>query len=97
MNGSTYNVGTPTSQISNYSQSMSIEDGVVETSLLWTPKNVTRPISLRYELFAHRTLPNLGVVRLDVEGLTPGSSNITVTDLLDVRVHYVARDVLTRK
>lgn len=65
---------------------MSIQDGVVLTSLQWSPpalsKNSTK-IGLKYTLFAHRTQPNLGIVRLEVDGLTPGT-NVTITDVLDV-------------
>ena len=66
---------------------MSIENGVVSTSLMWTPATSgstsnNSGISLNYTIFAHRTRPNLGVVRLDVSGLS-SASNVTVTDVLD--------------
>lgn len=54
---------------------------MVETSLDWTPQNAT--INLKYTLFAHRVLANLGVVRLDVSGLS-NDSIVSVTDVLDV-------------
>lgn len=87
MDNATYVVGADTSQITDWTQSMSIENGVVSTSLTWTPNangssTNSSGISLKYTLFAHRTRPNLGVVRLDVSGLS-GASNITVTDVLD--------------
>ncbi|KAL8276477.1 hypothetical protein RQP46_011127 [Phenoliferia psychrophenolica] len=82
INGETYDVSTPTSEISNWTQSMSIEDGVVQTRLAWTPAGSASPLNLLYTIFAHRTLPNLGVVRLDVEGLVQGQ-NVSVTDVLD--------------
>lgn len=73
---------------------MSITNGVVTTSLIWTPPGLPTPsngslpanssgIKLVYTIFAHRTKLNLGVVRLDVEGLTPGMQ-LSVTDVLDV-------------
>lgn len=63
---------------------MSIDNGVVSTSLSWSSQNASNAsgIVLNYTIFAHRTRPNLGVVRLDVSGL-PSSSNISVTDVLD--------------
>ena len=68
---------------------MSIENGVVSTSLTWTPSTNTSHakssgsgITLCYTIFAHRTRPNLGVVRLDVSGLSD-TSKVTVTDVLD--------------
>ena len=86
MDQSTYQVGTDPSQISHWSQSLSIDNGVVSTSLSWSPHNSTASyassISLKYTIFAHRTRPNLGVVRLDVSGISP-SSNVSVTDVLD--------------
>lgn len=88
VNGSTYQVGTNASEIANWTQTMSINDGVVATSLLWTPAKLNSTFNLTYTMFAHRTLPNLGVVRLDVSGLTPGS-NVSVTDVLDVSLNLL--------
>ena len=79
VDGATYRVGTPSAEITNYRQEMSIQDGLVKTSLSWKGLNIS------YSMFAHRTLPNLAVVRLDVAGLSP-SSRATVTDLLDVSI-----------
>lgn len=78
----TYQVGTNESEISNWTQSMSIEDGIVVTSLLWTPPVFKHSINLTYTMFAHRTLPNLGVVRLDVVGV-PSNTSVSITDVLD--------------
>lgn len=84
VNGVSYEVGTDISQISNYSQSLSIQTGVVSTALTWTPSaNVS--LTLNYTIVAHRVIPNLGIVRLDVTGLNAGS-NVTVTSVLDVRL-----------
>lgn len=86
VDGATYQVGS--AGVTNYRQSMSIHDGLVVTQLSWKGLNLT------YSLFAHRTLPNLAVVRLDIAGLSPGS-RATVTDLLDViRLHRVATYLL---
>jgi trehalose/maltose hydrolase-like predicted phosphorylase len=90
VDNSTYVVGVDPSQISNWTQSMSIENGVVSTSLTWRPstastsdtKSSGSDIILNYTIFAHRTRPNLGVVRIDVSGLSDVST-VTVTDVLD--------------
>lgn len=95
VNGSTYQVGTNASEISNWTQTMSINDGVVSTSLLWTPGALNSTFNLTYTIFAHRTLPNLGVVRLDVSGISPGA-NVSVTDVLDVSSHLHFVDTNTR-
>jgi trehalose/maltose hydrolase-like predicted phosphorylase len=63
---------------------MSIDNGIVSTSLTWTPAlpHISSGISLNFTIFAHRTRPNLGVVRLEVSGL-PSASVVTLTDVLD--------------
>lgn len=83
VNGTTLQPDVSPDHIANFSQSMSIQDGVVQTSYQWTPPQSNAPVSVRYTLFAHRTRPNLGVVRLDVEGLDSGAET-TLTDVLDV-------------
>ena len=62
--------------VTEYSQNMSIRDGIVSTSLVWNG------VKLNYTILAHRTRPTLGIVRLE---LTPvnGNVNVTVTDMLD--------------
>jgi trehalose/maltose hydrolase-like predicted phosphorylase len=92
INGETYGPGVDPSQVSNYRQSMSIQNGIVSTALTWTPPN-GRAVELNYTIIAHRTRPNLGVVRLDVAGLQAGD-NLTVTDLLDVS--SVCRGTISR-
>ncbi|KAM0746041.1 hypothetical protein T439DRAFT_369600 [Meredithblackwellia eburnea MCA 4105] len=82
IDGDTYSTTTPTSSILNWSQSMSIQDGIVTTNLVWKPANSNSVLNLTYTLLAHRTLPNLGLVRLDVEGITLGT-NFSITDALD--------------
>ncbi|GAA5927993.1 alpha,alpha-trehalase ATH1 [Sporobolomyces koalae] len=82
VNNQTYDISTSDSAISNWTQSLSIQDGVVQTSLEWTPQGTNHSINLKYTLFAHRVLPNLGVVRLDVSGIA-NDSVVAVTDVLD--------------
>lgn len=81
LGNSTYSPATPVEEISNWEQSMSIENGLVETSLTWTPAGM-QPVNLTYTTFAHRTKPHLGVMRLDVKGLT-NTAAVSITDLLD--------------
>ncbi|GAA6060907.1 hypothetical protein JCM10212_003941 [Sporobolomyces blumeae] len=78
----TYDISTPDSQITNWTQSQSIQDGVVQTSLDWTPDGANQSVKVKYTLFAHRVMPNLGVVRLDVDGVDQGST-VAVTDVFD--------------
>jgi trehalose/maltose hydrolase-like predicted phosphorylase len=82
IDGATYTVGVDPSQIANWTQVMSIENGVVSTSLTWKPSPSGSGFKLKYTIFAHRTRPNLGIVRLDVSGLS-STSTATVTDVLD--------------
>lgn len=93
INGTSYQVGTDASQISNWTQSMSIQTGVVTTAFTWTPSAGVN-LTMKYTLFAHRTRPNLGVVRLDVHDI-PDGSNVTVTDVLDVNYHSAFMSVLS--
>ncbi|GAA5985292.1 hypothetical protein JCM5350_005577 [Sporobolomyces pararoseus] len=82
VNNETYDISTQDSQISNWTQSQSIQDGVVQTSLNWMLQGGNQSLQVKYTLFAHRVEPNLGVVRLDVSGLS-NQSVVAVTDVLD--------------
>src|SRR5208282_4722204 len=44
--------------VSDYSQNLSIRDGIVSTSMVWMG------VKLNYTILAHRTRPTLGIVRL---------------------------------
>ncbi|KAJ2960828.1 hypothetical protein NQZ79_g3891 [Umbelopsis isabellina] len=79
--GATYNVGVDLDQIKSYSQSMSIRNGLVQTTVSWSPFNSTN-IQLSYTVLAHRSRPNLGLVRLEVSGLKNGQE-VIITDVLD--------------
>ena len=72
----TYTPMVDAGEISEYSQNMSIRDGLVSTSLVW------RGLRLNYTVLAHRTRPTLGIVRLEIESLI-GSIEMIVTDMLD--------------
>ncbi|ORY91787.1 glycoside hydrolase family 65 protein [Leucosporidium creatinivorum] len=77
-----YGVGTPETEISNWTQSASLQDGLVVTSLLWTPSSGNTSVNLTYSIYAHRTKPNLGAVKLDISGLAEGTE-VGMTDVLD--------------
>jgi len=62
--------------VTDYSQNMSIRDGIVSTSLVWNG------VRLNYTILAHRTRPTLGIVRLELTP-TKGNVNVTITDMLD--------------
>jgi len=62
--------------VSSYSQNLSIRHGIVSTSLVWNG------VQLNYTILAHRTIPTLGIVRLELTPLN-GSVMVTITDMLD--------------
>ncbi|GAA5981976.1 hypothetical protein JCM11641_006816 [Rhodosporidiobolus odoratus] len=82
INNQTYSILSPGAEIKNWSQSMSIQDGLVKTEIVWLPGVGEDAVSLTYEILAHREWPNLGVVRLNVNGLREGMS-VAVTDVFD--------------
>lgn len=60
---------------------MSIRNGLVQTTVSWSPFNSTN-IQLSYTILAHRSRPNLGLVRLEVSGLNK-DQEVIITDVLD--------------
>lgn len=85
----TYRVGLDLKQIKSYKQSLSLRNGIVQTTVSWSPFNSSSDhkqggsaIQLSYTILAHRSRPNLGLVRLDVSGLADGQQ-VVVTDVLD--------------
>jgi trehalose/maltose hydrolase-like predicted phosphorylase len=62
--------------VTQYSQNLSIHDGIVSTSMVWMG------VKLNYTILAHRTRPTLAIVRLDIEPLN-GNVEVVVTDMLD--------------
>lgn len=62
--------------VTEYSQNMSIRDGIVSTSMVWMG------VQLKYTVLAHRTRPTLGVVRLEIQPLD-GNVEVIITDMLD--------------
>ncbi|KAG0364106.1 alpha,alpha-trehalase ath1 [Gamsiella multidivaricata] len=78
----TYRVGIDLNQITSYSQSLSLRDGVVQTAITWSPFNSSSDIHLTYTVIAHRSRPSLGLVRLDISGLS-ADQQVIITDALD--------------
>ena len=72
----TYTPSVDRRDVGEYSQNMSIRDGIVSTSLVW------KGLWLNYTVLAHRTRPTLGIVRVEIKGLT-SDMEVTITDLLD--------------
>ncbi|GAA5880894.1 hypothetical protein JCM3774_003235 [Rhodotorula dairenensis] len=86
VNNQTFSQTTDASEISNWSQSMSVQDGLVQTKYDWTPggSNSSTKITLSYTIFAHKVIPTLGAVYLSVSGLT-NQTQVAFTDVLDGR------------
>lgn len=75
-----YNGSTSESNISNYSQSLSLQNGVVSTNVTWSPTEDTQ-LQLNYTVLAHRARPNVGIVRLDIT--SQEATTVNITDLLN--------------
>lgn len=87
VNNATLSRDTPDEQLSNWEQSMSIQDGLVRTSYDWTPEGATAPLRVSYQMLAHRVWPNVAAVRLTVQGLNT-SDQVAFTDVFDVRHRF---------
>ncbi|EPS36974.1 hypothetical protein H072_9427 [Dactylellina haptotyla CBS 200.50] len=80
--GHTYGPGTLNSTISNFMQSMSLRNGIVKTSLTWTPSGGVS-YNLTYTILASRFRANVGYVQLDV--VASQNADVSFLDLLDGR------------
>lgn len=78
----TYGPGIEQGTVKNFSQSMSIRNGTVTTEVQWQPQGFAQPITLRYTVLAHRRRAPLGLMRLQVSGLS-NNTNFIITDALD--------------
>lgn len=89
--GHSYAPGVAEDTVKAFHQSLSIQNGVVQTNITWSP---TDDDDLQYQLnftvLAHRTRPNVGIVRLDLS--TNENANCSIIDVLDgagaVRAHF---------
>lgn len=77
----TYNPNTTASQVSNYDQSLSLRNGIVQTNLTWSPSPNSQ-YNLSYTIFAHRARANLGVVRVEITA--PRNATNATIDLIDL-------------
>lgn len=77
--------------ITNYVQTLSLENGVVSTLFTWLEK-----LHLSYEVSANKHDINLGSVTLAVENLSDEAVVITVTDTIDFRTSQRCRFVSSR-
>lgn len=64
--------------ISNYVQNLSLSDGIVSTQFTWLNK-----VNVRYEVLAHRTNINLGLVNLQISNIGFENLELNITDQLD--------------
>ncbi|RCK60643.1 Cell wall acid trehalase ATC1 [Candida viswanathii] len=64
--------------ISNYAQNLSLSDGIVSTQFTWLDT-----IHVKYEVLAHRTNINLGLVNLRISNAGKDNVELTIVDRLD--------------
>lgn len=89
--GHGYVPGVDKATVKSFYQSLSIRNGIVHTNITWSPSSDhPAQYQLNYTVLAHRTRPNVGIVRLDLEATD--DVNCTVIDILDgagaVRAHF---------
>lgn len=65
------------SGVSSYLQNLSMADGTVRTAYEW------RALNVHYDVWAHRTEPSLGIVRVSVTSGADSPVQLQVVDLLD--------------
>jgi trehalose/maltose hydrolase-like predicted phosphorylase len=70
--------------VSNFTQTMSYQDGVVQWKYTWAPRNMSVRFDVEMTSFMHRTRPNVAASELRV---TPrgGNCNVSIVDLIDGR------------
>lgn len=91
---SSFNVSTGNDEVVAYDQSMSLKNGIIHTNVTWKPAEGLS-YQLNYTIVAHRSRPNLGIVRLDIKSSC--DSEINLSDILDgagsMRTTYVDSDI----
>lgn len=65
-------------EITNYAQNLSLSDGIVTTEFTWLES-----IQVKYEVLAHRSEVNLGIVNLEIVNLGETSFELSIEDTLD--------------
>lgn len=66
-------------EITDYIQSLSLNDGVVSTEFIWLSS-----VKVKIDVLAHRAFFNLGIVNVRLEGLNDSGLDIHVEDKLDI-------------
>ena len=93
--GQSYMPGIDMATVIEYSQSMSLQNGIVHTNVTWRPKGQDTTFQLNYTALAHRKRVNLGIIRLDIT--VTGPTQFTVTDIIDgagaTRAHFGDKEV----
>ncbi|KAH0489787.1 hypothetical protein TgHK011_001285 [Trichoderma gracile] len=79
--GETYKPGVDASSVTNFHQSLSVRDGIVQTNVTWSPFSENITYQLNYTVLAHRARLNLGIVRLDLSA--DQDTRLKITDILD--------------
>ncbi|KAL6852094.1 carbohydrate-binding module family 32 protein [Trichoderma novae-zelandiae] len=79
--GETYKPGVDASTVTDFHQSLSVRDGIVQTNVTWSPLNGSVTYQLNYTVLAHRARLNLGIVRLDLSA--DQDVRLRITDVLD--------------
>lgn len=78
--GHAYVPGVDRDTVTGFYQSLSIRNGLVHTNLTWSPAE-GHQYQLNFTVLAHRTRPNVGIVRLDLSANR--EVNCSVIDVLD--------------
>ena len=77
----TYAPGVDSDQIEYYHQTMSLRDGIVTTTVVWRPHANSPAYDLSFQVLAHRSKINLGMMKIGVS--TADDTRLIVTDILD--------------
>ncbi|KAK9464675.1 glycosyl hydrolase family 65 central catalytic domain-containing protein [Lipomyces arxii] len=92
--GDEFSVNADSDKVHNYSQSLSLKDGIVETELIWAPNgNKSNAIGLKYEILAHRVIPTLAMERLVITSEV--DTTVKIADILEGAGSYRTQAVDT--
>ncbi|CCE85219.1 Piso0_004801 [Millerozyma farinosa CBS 7064] len=85
INGKSYSLdpsltSTSHGEITDYIQSLSLNDGVVSTEFIWLSS-----IKVKIDVLAHRAFFNLGIVNVRLEDLNNSGLDIRIEDKLDIK------------
>lgn len=93
--GHSYRPGVDKSTVLTYSQSTSLQNGIIHTNVTWKPDGEEIIFQLNFTVIAHRTRINLGLVRLDLA--VSKAAKFTITDIIDgagaTRAHFGDKEI----